>query len=227
MQNDELLKYIFEGYDSHILAKQLNGWMKESRRFRTFAETYKDKIRKKQRIATDDDKRLDLAFELQMAYWLLQDSRFSLEYEKGSKLGGRTPDFTVAFRVNQPFSVEVTRIRPTPPGEAPKPENMSAKFINAVCDKVGQMTPGMPNILAIQAENSGDLAKAMVDLRLMAEHKDELFFTRKGFKDAAEFLRQFRLLSTIWQRDGLWRNSLAKYPLPSELATALGRLGAG
>jgi hypothetical protein len=224
MLNDELVKYVFEGR-AHDLSRQFGGWLKESRRYKTFAETYKDKIRKKQRIADDDEKRLDLTLELEMAYWLLQDSRFSLEYEKGSQQGGRTPDFTVAFRVNQIFSVEVTRVRASQPDD-PKP-NHNTKLINAVCDKVGQMTPGMMNVLAIRAENGGDLAAAMVELRGMAEHKDELFFTRKGFKDAADFLRQFRLMSAIWQPGSLWRNSLAKYALPSELATALGRLGEG
>jgi hypothetical protein len=89
------------------------------------------------------------------------------------------------------------------------------------------MQPGMLNVLAIRAEGQGDLAAAMLELRAMAERKDEIFFTRKGFRDAVDFLRQYRLLSAIWQEGSLWRNPLAKHPLPAELATALGRLGGG
>lgn len=223
MQNDELIKTIFENLTTHALARDFSEWIKESRRFKIFAETYKDKIRKKRRIATDDEKRLDLAFELEIAYWLLQDSRFTLEYEKQIKQGGRSPDFTVAFRVNQLFNIEATRIRTAPP--TPTLENMNVKLINAVCDKVGQMTPGMMNVLAIRSDGNGDLAAAMVELRTMAERKDEIFFTRKGFKDAVDFLRQYRNLSAVWQPGSLWRNPLAKHALPAELATALGRLG--
>ena len=34
--------------------------------------------------------------------------------------------------------------------------NQNVKLINAVCDKVGQMTPGIMNVLAIRAESDGD-----------------------------------------------------------------------
>ena len=218
---DDLLMHMFEG-KSNFLTRQVAVWVKESRRYKTFAETYKDKIRKKHRIANDDDKLYDLLLELETAYLLLGDSRFVVEYEKLNADKTRAPDFSVAFRVNTLFNVEVTRIRA---GETDLP----AKFISAVCDKVGQLPSSVVNVVCVGGSNDAEeaLSQAMTTLRLLAERKDEAFFTRRGFKDAASFLRQFQRLSAILllgESLRLWQNGLARHPLPNDLKNALLKL---
>jgi len=64
----------------------------------------------------------------------------------------------------------------------------------------------------------------------MAERKDNDFFVDRGFANASVFLKQYRLLSGIvvrWHNEqALWLNSVARHPLPSEIATAIQRLPA-
>src|SRR5713226_2142028 len=76
---DELIAYLI-GADSS-LAAEVGPWLVASSRFRAFAETYRDKIRKKVRGLRDDNGRRDLVFELGIALRLLEERRFALEYE--------------------------------------------------------------------------------------------------------------------------------------------------
>ena len=73
-----------------------------------FAETYRDKIRKKLRYASEPDMRLDVRTELLVARLLLADRRFGLAFEAygSGKIG---PDLTVSFRGARSFNLEVTR----------------------------------------------------------------------------------------------------------------------
>lgn len=66
----ELLKNIFENRQP-FWAVAFEQWLRESRRFRAFAETYRDKIRKKLRHAQDEDTLKDLYYELETAYRLM------------------------------------------------------------------------------------------------------------------------------------------------------------
>jgi hypothetical protein len=219
---DDLLNHIFEG-KSNFLTQQVAVWVKESRRYRAFAETYKDKIRKKHRLADDDEKLYDLLLELETAYRLLGDTRFVVEYEKLNADKSRAPDYSITFRANTLFNVEVTRIRSAD-------SDLPAKFIYAVCDKVGQLPPSVVNVLYIGGSLNAEeaLSQAMTSLRLLAERKEEPFFTRRGFKDAATFLRQFQRLSAILLPGDsltLWQNGLARHPLPNALKNALLKIG--
>ncbi len=224
MTVDDLLAHIFERRDDSLYPA-FAGWVRESRRFRTFAEAYKDKIRKKLRMADNAEKRQSLFAELETAYRLLGDQRFMLEYEKQSPDKSRAPDFSLTFRVSTPFSLEVTRLR--------LPQQMddnvlSRKLIDAVCDKVGQMHPGVVNVLLIIADipiAAELLIAAMKVLRERAEGKREDFFIGRGFRDSVDFLRQYGRLSMIIcggaTSSAVWQNSLAKRPLPKDLLNAL------
>ena len=66
------------------------------------------------------------------------DRKFELVYEK--KSGSRAPDFAVMFRTHIPCNVEVTRHRMLESGEPPI--NSVSKFMETLCDKVGQMVAG-------------------------------------------------------------------------------------
>ncbi len=261
---DELLSYIF-GDATDFLAAQVADWALSSKRFRTFAITYRDKIRKKIRGTRDPEGLRDLQFELATAYFLLQEQQFTVEYEKFGTGKQRNPDFSVTYRTNTIFNVEVKRLRsasqeseadtqptgavsptglataqldadqPLPPGAESTgayEARESGKLTNTVCNKIGQMPQGMINILVIAGDGIGigniDVAHTMKHLKGRAEHKDDVFFARRGCVSAREFLKQYQRLSSILLRGPsgqalLWTNAQAKYPVPADIRAILQR----
>jgi hypothetical protein len=227
---DELIAYIFGG-DHSPLAAEVGSSLVESPRFRAFAETYRDKIRKKARGMRDDEGRRDLAFELAVAVRLLQEHRFALEYESYG-MNQRAPDFRVTFRSKLRFNVEVRRLRR--PAPTPGMSTDQAPLIRAVCDKLGQLPPAMINVLVLGADGPPSAAEALVPAMLWlqdrATHKDEALFLQRGFTSTRDFIRHYqRLSAAIWlagesnpPRTSLWRNPQARHPLPVDLARLLG-----
>ncbi len=107
---ERLALELFDGSLDDPVAEEVVGWLAESRRFRAFAEAHRDKIRKKLRGARDADARRDVRAELRVAHLLLADRRIELAFEAyGSGKPG--PDFTVTFRGERAFNLEVTRLR--------------------------------------------------------------------------------------------------------------------
>jgi hypothetical protein len=237
MTIQELLNTIFED-QSPPWTEQFETWVRSSRRFRTFAETHVSKIGKKLRNVRDEAGFIDLYYELETAYRLLQAQHFSVEYEKYNSLKQRGPDFTVSFRVNLIFNMEVTRLRA--PEEPPDSfsteavENLTArKITEMIFDKVGQMIPNSINIirLASDFEISPDkLTTVLTQLRLAAEQKQNEIFSQRGFGDARDFIRQWQHLSSIFceytrgETAFAWHNSIAKNPTPKALANALQKI---
>jgi hypothetical protein len=212
------------------LAAEVGPWLVASPRFRAFAETYRDKIRKKARGLRDDEGRGDLAFELAIALRLIEERRFALEYESYGVIE-RAPDFRVTFRGHLRFNVEVRRLRrPAPTPDTPADP---ARLIRAVCDKLGQLPPSMINLLVLGADGPSSaadaLAPAMLWLQDRAAQKDEALFQQRGFAGARDFLRHYQRLSgALWlagepgaPQASLWRNPQARHPLPADLARAL------
>ena len=234
---DELLTHIF-GTETHALAAQFGQWVVSSVRFRAFAEQYRDKIRKKVRGTRDQEGLKDLTFELEIAYLLLSERRFVVEYEKGGVGKQRGPDFCVTFRTHTPFNVEVKRFRASAIGHAEEPPEYN-RIASTACQKIGQLPAGMINILAISSDSdryqAADVAAAMAGLRTRAERKDEPFFTRRGFLGASDFLKQYQRLSAVLFHTHLtasdepagvlWPNAIARQRLPNDLRNALQRLG--
>src|SRR5215217_2936543 len=97
MPASDLLPYIFTN-TRLPLALQFAQWVQESPRFRVFAETYRDKIRKKVCGITEADGYRDLQAELATAYFLVQERRFVVEYEKYGMGKQRGPDFSVTYK---------------------------------------------------------------------------------------------------------------------------------
>jgi hypothetical protein len=238
MTGDELLAYIF-AHNNHVLAAQCAQWVAASPRFGAFAEQYRDKIRKKVRGIRDEEGLKDLQFELEVAYLLLEERRFSVEYEKGGVGKQRGPDFYVTFKTHIPFNVEVKRIRLSElDRRVDQPE--FSRIAGTACQKIGQMQVGMINILAIASDTElyqgADVATALAGLRARAERKDDEFFARRGFRGAGDFLKQYQRLSAVLFRSRLeqgggrpstlWPNAIARHRLPSDLRNALQRLGA-
>src|SRR6476620_11818016 len=109
MPADDLLSYIF-GNTRLPLAVQCAQWLGTSPRFRLFLETYRDKIRKKVRGVPAAEGYRDLQAELATALFLVEERRFSVEYEKFGVGKQRGPDFSVTFKTHLVFHVEVTRL---------------------------------------------------------------------------------------------------------------------
>ncbi len=229
---DELLDYIFDG-KRPVLYPEFAGWVLGSRRFRDFAITHRVKIRAKLRNVRGEESLKDLAAELETAALLLAEPRFTLEYEKYAASKQRGPDFTVTYRTHTPFNVEVRRIRSAEWAGA-DPSSRSDRLVAVLCDKMGQMPPGIVNLLWLVAGGeagglaAADLVQAMGVLRRLAEQKAEGFFARHGCESAAAFLRQYGRLSCIVLRSTGETvpalNSLARHPVPPEIVNALQRL---
>ncbi|MCC6612905.1 MAG: hypothetical protein IT320_05455 [Anaerolineae bacterium] len=226
---DDLLNHIFDGKTPPLRA-EFDGWLRDSRRFRAFATTYRDKIRAKLKNARDEGGRLDVRAELETAALLLREERFALEYEKYAASKQRGPDFTVTFKTHTPFNVEVRRMRPLEL-EGDEADARLAKLMAVLCDKVGQMPPSIVNLLWLVAErdlSEEDVTNAANTLRQLAERKVELFFTQRGFESAAAFLRAYQHLSgvVICQADviAVWLNPLARHKTPPDIVTAIRRL---
>ena len=227
---DDLLDEIFDGKQPALYA-EFEGWVRASRRFKAFATSYRGKIRTKLKTARDDASMKDLGAELEAAALLLREDRFTaLEYEKYIALKQRGPDFTVTYKTHTPFNVEVRRIRSGEWDESDV-EARIVKLMAVLCDKVGQMPPSIVNLLWLTTDREmteDDLTRAMVTLRQLAEGKVEAFFTRRGFANAADFLKQYRLMSGIVLRPAgetvLWLNSLARHKAPPEIMTAIQKL---
>jgi hypothetical protein len=228
-----LLNTIFENRQP-LWTTEFEQWVRESRRFRVFAETYRDKIRKKLRHAEDDAALKDLYCELETAYRLLQDERLLLEYEKLAQLKHRSPDFTVSYRINTLFNVEVTRLRFPTSSASTDGEEMerifTRKLFDGICDKLGQMQPSSINILCMVSGwkiSQTKLQMAISALRSNAETKQDAFFIRQGFQDSRDFLKNFQRLSAIFCRSEqvatgvVYVNSLARHAVSKELLNAL------
>lgn len=226
---DDLFNDIFDG-KKPAFYPEFEGWVRGSRRYKAFASSYSTKIRAKLRNAEGESGLKDLRAELETAALLLHEERFTLEYEKYAASKQRGPDFTVTFKTHTPFNVEVRRLRSVELDDG-NTDAPTSKLITVLCDKVGQMPPSIINLLWLTAERSiseTDLSRAATTLRQLAERKTEDFFTRRGFKSASSFLKQYHQLSGIVSHQSaenvLWLNPLAKHKTPPEIVAAIQRL---
>ncbi|MDQ3930984.1 MAG: hypothetical protein M3328_17800 [Chloroflexota bacterium] len=243
MPTSNLLPYIFTN-TRLPLAVQFAHWVEVSPRFRAFAESYRDKIRKKVRGIAEPEGYRDLQAELATAYFLVLERRFLVEYEKYGAGKQRGPDFSITYKTHIRFDVEVTRVRGGQAGSVPEP----GKLANTLCAKLAQLPPSMINILVLAADDApnsaGDhslaaspapgealasgLRSAVALLQERAERKDDEFFTRRGFLGARDFLKYYNRLSAIRlltpDAPPLLRlQPQARHPLPPDLATLLRR----
>jgi hypothetical protein len=220
---ERLAHDLFVGRPGEPMAEELAGWLAGSGRFRAFTDAHRDKIRKKLRIAADAEALRDVRVELQVARLLLTDRRIELAFEAyGSGRAG--PDFTVAFRGERRFNLEVTRLR-----GAPRVTGHGAPLLA----KLRQLPPSAPNVVlvAIEGETAEalDVAALIRALRSRADAKDEAFFAARGFEGTRGFYERFLRLSAVlvWseaaaagKRVGLWTNRSARITLPERAARA-------
>lgn len=220
---ERLAHSLFDRAPWDLMAAELAGWLAGSPRFRTFAETHHDKIRKKLRAARDADARRDVRAELRAAHLLLVDRRIELAFEAyGSGKGG--PDFTVTFRGEPSFNLEVTRLRRA---------SGVAGYGGPLLAKLRQLPPSAPNavLVAIEGHRAGafEVDSATRMLRARADGKDETFFVSRGFEGTRGFYDRYLRLGAVfvWCEDAagdaraaLWSNRSARIALPERAARA-------
>ena len=101
------------------------------------------------------------------------------------------------------------------------------KFRDTIFEKMGQMLPGMVNILVITSDSDThdqhDLLEAIKSINQRLARSEESFFIKKGFKGSLDFREQSKIISAIlfrnnWvseerDRNFLWYNKIARNPL--------------
>lgn len=221
-KQDDLIAYVFDG-QPHLLSGTLRQWMEASSRFTTFVETYRDKIRKKIRTTHEPGRALDLQGELEVAYCLLNDRRLEVAYEPYASAKRRAPDFAVTYRANLTFNIEVARIH-MEEGEGIDLTHKEERILRVLLEKLGQMKPGMPNLLVIhtgeELARSIDLNRLMKEVKTTAEGKDPSFYAGSRYTKPAAFYKDFLHLSGIllWAtRAQLWVNIQARPSLPKKV----------
>ena len=183
---------LFAGPPDDSMSDDLAAWLGTSSRFRAFAESHRDKIRKKLRSAIDVHARRDVRAELQVAHLLLADRRIELAFEAyGSTKRG--PNFTVTFGGERSFNIEVTRMHRAPD---------LATYGGPLLAKLRQLPPSIPNVVLMAIEGDRveafDVAGAARALRARADTRDDAFFTSRGFNSARAFYQRFLRLGAPW-----------------------------
>ena len=92
------------------------------------------------------------------------------------------------------------------------------------CTKLGQMQPGISNLLVIHVRedlaHSLDLGKLMQGIKTRVEGRDPAFYELSRYESPAAFYKEFLHLSGIllWTADGqLWVNKQARPPLTTDV----------
>lgn len=233
-KSDELIDYLFTG-QAHPLAGELTGWMQASPRFSAFLEVYRDKVRKKFRVTREPESVLDVRGELEVAYHLLADRRLEVAYEPYASARRRGPDFAVTYRANRVFNIEVARVR-VQAGEAGAVDisRKEERIVRVLVGKLGQMQPGMANLLAIhtpaEVAQRVDLGRLMGALKLRAERRDPDLYAAGGYTSPADFYSQFLHLSGIvlWATGAPhWVNRQARPALEEKIVRLVSALAGG
>ncbi|MGH2583207.1 MAG: hypothetical protein ACRDFQ_09985 [Anaerolineales bacterium] len=196
-RQNELIGFLFDGKTGR-LSEELYQWIQASPRFNTFVEDYRDKIRKKIRVASEPEGLLDIRAELDVARGLLGDRRLKVEYELNANSKRRVPDFAVTYRENLIFHIEVSRMQASKNADAGR---TAERIVRILLEKLGQMQPGAPNLLVIhtkeQAAQSVDLGKLMQQVKNRADKKDIPFYARSRYDGPSAFYKDFLHLNGI------------------------------
>jgi hypothetical protein len=232
----ELIAFLFDD-QPHVFSGALSSWVAGSPRYAAFADDYRDKIRKKLRVTRDRGAKADLLAELQVGYWLLQERRFDLAYEANAAGSQRSPDYSVTYRSNFHFAVEVTHVRGAQANMLPAETGSAAlnfRLIDVLSNKLRQMLPGAANLLFVLTPMSPlgqlDLAAHLAWIQDKAESRDSEFYARHRFRDPADFFKHLGQLSGLLMADTecrldwtFWWNPQARIPLTKEIQTIFER----
>lgn len=105
------------------------------------------------------------------------------------------------------------------------------KFGDTIFEKLGQMLPGMANLLIIGTDSSTHEKEDLWIVNEFVKQENDDFFIQKGFKGWWDFNTQMKNLSailfrSIWiknsdQRNLLWINENANFELPKDIIKLL------
>lgn len=241
LTRSQLLDDLLDG-QPHSLAATLETWL-FSRRYRTFVSDHRLKIRKKLRGAQDPESARDLLLELEVAYRLTQDKRFSVSYEPVPAGESRGPDFGVRFTTSIEFMIEVTRLRGVTAEASPAAGHgvEARRLASVLALKLGQTVAYRANLLVVGTDTNTpggeELATLMKEIRHDAETTDPEALLKKGFRHRGEYLRRLERISAIVVKrapsleeeqvdsvSATWRNPHARTPLPRGVQTAVSNL---
>lgn len=137
---------------------------------------------------------------------------------------GRGPDFTVTYRGERTFNLEVTRLRRAPGGTGDSGRLLA---------KLRQLPPSAPNALLVAIEGKTaealDVPAVIRVLRARADGKDEAFFSSRGFDGTRGVYERYLRLGAVvvWcelaagdARASLWSNRSARIAVPERAARA-------
>ncbi len=145
-----------------------------------------------------------------------------MAYEPYASAKRRGPDFAVTYRANLIFNIEVARIRAeevdgAAGGSAIDLPRKEERILRILLDKLGQMQPGMANLLVIHTREelarSIDLGRLMQEIKTRVEGKDPSFYAVSRYTSPAAFYKDFLHLSGIllWAPEAqLWVNKQAR-----------------
>ena len=204
------------------LEDQCRAWAVADPRFAAFLDTYQGKIGKKLRGAGDEAGYLDILAELDVARRLLRERSFTLVYEPTLAEKQRGPDFAAIFKTHTTCNVEVRRLRPSSSDLVPR-------LVAVLGDKLRQMPPSVPNVLALAGEVAAASAEpvqaALRELLAGASAGDDDASRHRGFASARDALRHMERLSAVALLAPaiFWEHPRARHPLPPDLRKALAR----
>jgi hypothetical protein len=197
------------------------------------------KIRKKARHANDPETIRDLRCELAVAA-ALADRRSALVYEPLAAEGRRGPDFLLRHKGRSNVYVEVSRLRPArghaSEADAQRVRDPTGRLAAVLCGKLSQLIAGAANLLVLVSDDgpfsADEIAMVVQSLRRRAEAKDDAFFAFRGLPGARAALQLLPRLSGVLvvappATDTLVAHTMARHPLPTDLARAAARWGLG
>ena len=233
-REQDLIDYLFAG-GTESLSRELLSWMRASLRFTEFVEDYRDKIRKKIRTASEPEGLLDVRAELDIARGLLSDKRVKVNYELGASSKQRIPDFSITYRENLVFNIEVARMqRKATTGSENDLARKEERIVRTLLEKLGQMQPGIPNLLAIHTPEhvarSIDLGTLMQRVKIRADAKDPALYANSGYDGPASYYKDFLHLSGIllWAPGAqYWINKQARPAMDEKVLRLVGSLAKG
>jgi hypothetical protein len=183
--------------------------MEDNARFQAFVLAHQDKVRKKL-SADDEDARLDVRAELLVAERLLMDRRFEVMFEAyGAKRLG--PDLSVAYRTNERFNLEVTRVRAVDGLDL-------GKLANVMAAKLRQMPVETANALVVVGRELGLTADSLPTAA-------RLLRSQMAGEVAAQYPRLGGVLVVDEASEPMaaefWANREARHALNGQAVTAL------
>jgi hypothetical protein len=117
------------------------------------------------------------------------------------------------------------------PGATIDPPRKETRLLRILLYKLGQMQPGMPNLLVVHAGDEQarriDLNRFMQAVKTRAEARDPAFYTTARYTSPAAFYKDFLHLSAVmlWTAEPqLWVNKQARPGLEEKVLKLLSTL---